>query len=116
VLGNIAELNLARAFAITTDLSPFVTRPWSLFFITLGLFSMFFPKYQQERGKRKWTLVYPSLLAAALSVPMFMHGGIVRPVLAGILLVIAAHLLWKHYRNGWRLEGIDTPSVSITDT
>lgn len=116
VLGNIAELNLARAFAITTDLSPFVTRPWSLFFITLGLFSMFFPKYQQERGKRKWTLVYPSLLAAALSVPMFMHGGIVRPVLAGILLVIAAHLLWKHYRNGWRLEGIDTPPVSITET
>ena len=33
VLGNIAELNLARAFAITTDLSPFVTRPWSLLFL-----------------------------------------------------------------------------------
>ncbi|MCH2327262.1 MAG: tripartite tricarboxylate transporter permease, partial [Rhodospirillales bacterium] len=27
VLGNIAELNLSRAFAITTDLTPFVTRP-----------------------------------------------------------------------------------------
>jgi len=37
VLGNIAELNLARAFAITTDLTPFVTRPWSLLFLILAV-------------------------------------------------------------------------------
>ncbi|MEE2612026.1 MAG: tripartite tricarboxylate transporter permease, partial [Pseudomonadota bacterium] len=45
VLGNIAELNLARAFAITTDLSPFVTRPWSLLFLLLAIFSAIFPLY-----------------------------------------------------------------------
>ncbi|HDO52241.1 MAG TPA: Tat pathway signal protein, partial [Rhizobiales bacterium] len=37
VLGNIAELNLSRAMAITTDLSPFVTRPWSLFFLIIAV-------------------------------------------------------------------------------
>jgi len=115
VLGNIAELNLSRAVAITTDLSPFVTRPWSLFFLTLGLFSMFFPKYQNERGKRKWTLVYPSLIAIGLSVPLFMMGGTVRPVLAGGLIIMAGYFLWSHHRNGWLLEGIDTPPVSITE-
>jgi putative tricarboxylic transport membrane protein len=115
VLGNIAELNLARALAITTDLSPFVTRPWSLFFLTLGLFSTFFPKYQGERGKKKWTLVYPSFIAVGLSVPLFMMGGMVRPLLAGGLLVMAGYFLWTHHRNGWRLESVDTPVVSIQE-
>ncbi|HIE20408.1 MAG TPA: Tat pathway signal protein, partial [Rhodospirillales bacterium] len=58
VLGNIAELNLARAMAITTDISPFFTRPWSLFFFTIAIFSAVFPLFQGHRGKKKWTLFY----------------------------------------------------------
>lgn len=95
VLGNIAELNLSRAFAITTDLSPFVTRPWSLFFLILAVFSAFFPLFQKERGKKKWTLFYPALLALALSLPVFMMGGVVRPVLAGVLVAFSGYLLFK---------------------
>ena len=38
VLGDIAELNLARALAITEDLLPFFTRPWALFFFIEKLF------------------------------------------------------------------------------
>jgi len=44
VLGNIAELNLSRALAISTDLSPFVTRPWSLFFLIIAFFLALFSK------------------------------------------------------------------------
>ncbi|GIT24149.1 MAG: hypothetical protein CM1200mP41_01930 [Gammaproteobacteria bacterium] len=56
VLGNIAELNLARAFAITTELAPFVTRPlWALLFLILAIFSAFFPIYQRPRNVRQWT-------------------------------------------------------------
>ncbi|MFQ5761353.1 MAG: hypothetical protein ACE5HM_10310, partial [Acidiferrobacterales bacterium] len=88
----------------------------SLFFLTLGLFSMFFPKYQNERGKRKWTLAYPSLIAIGLSVPLFIMGGTVRPLLAGGLIVMAGYLLWKHHRNGWKLVKADETVVSVEET
>ncbi len=95
VLGNIAELNLSRAMAITTDLSPFVTRPWSLFFLILAVFSAFFPMYQKERGQKTWTLFYPALLSMALSLPVFMMGGLVRPVLAAGLVAFGLYLLYR---------------------
>ncbi|GBE43993.1 tripartite tricarboxylate transporter TctA family protein [bacterium BMS3Bbin10] len=95
VLGNIAELNLSRAMAITTDLSPFVTRPWSLFFLIIAVFSAFFPYYQEQRGKKTWTRYYPAALAACAAPPLFMMGGLVRPVLAAALLSLAAYLLYQ---------------------
>ena len=103
VLGNIAELNLARAFAITTDLSPFVTRPWSLLFLLLALFSAFFPLYQSSQFKNRWTLVYSPCMAAAISIPVFMMGGSVRPVIAVMLVALSGYLIWKRIRSGWQL-------------
>jgi putative tricarboxylic transport membrane protein len=50
VLGRIAEQWLSRSLARSDDLSYFVTSPWSLFFLLLAAFSIFFPKYQAERG------------------------------------------------------------------
>ena len=58
VLGDIAELNLARALAISTEISPFFTRPWSLFFLIVAVFSALFPLFQEHRGKFKWTLFF----------------------------------------------------------
>ena len=52
VLGDIAELNLARALAITPELTPFFTRPWSLFFLIIALFSAMFPLFQGHRGRK----------------------------------------------------------------
>ena len=95
VLGNIAELNLSRAMAITTDLSPFVTRPWSLFFLIIAVFSAFFPYYQEQRGKKTWTRYYPAALAACAAPPLFMMGGLVRPALAAALLSLAAYLVYQ---------------------
>ena len=116
VLGNIAELNLSRAFAITTDLEMFVVRPWSLFFIILAVFSVFFPRYQKLRGRRKWTLAYLPALLAALSVPMVMMGGITRPLIAAALLITAGYTIWRHARAGWRLETGAAPEVHIEET
>jgi putative tricarboxylic transport membrane protein len=115
VLGRNAELNLSRAFAITTDLTPFVARPWSLFFIILGLFSMFFPQYQKQRGKKRWTLVYPSLLAFGLSIPMFMMGGVVRPGLGALLIAIGAYFLVKRHRSGWQLDPRDADAPQLQE-
>ncbi len=106
VLGNIAELNLARAMAITTDLSPFVTRSWSLFFLILAMFSAAFPWFQSNRGKKKWTLFFPALMAFSLALPVFMMGGRVRPILALLLVALGANLLWRHARNGWSVEPV----------
>jgi len=95
VLGNIAELNLARAFAITTDLSPFFTRPWSLFFMIVAVFSAMYPMYQDKRGTKIWTLYYPALLLIAVSVPIYMMGGIIRPSIGFVIMVGGFYTLYK---------------------
>lgn len=103
VLGNIAELNLARSFAITTDLSPFVTRPWSLLFLMLALFSALFPLYQSSQFRRRWTLAYSPCMAAVVSIPVFMMGGVVRPIIGVMLVALSVYLIWKRARSGWQL-------------
>jgi putative tricarboxylic transport membrane protein len=99
VLGSIAETSLAQSLAITDDLSPFFTRPWSLFFILLGMMSIFFPIYQKRRGTATWTRYFVPVFAVILSVPVFMMGGYVRPVLAVIMIVFALVLLIKNLRG-----------------
>ncbi len=103
VLGNIAELNLARAMAITTDISPFFTRPWSLFFFTIALFSAVYPVFQAQRSKQKWTLFYFPCVCFAGSVPLFMMGGLPRPIIASILILTGLVVLWRRHRAGWQL-------------
>lgn len=101
VLGNIAELNLARAMAISTDLSLFVTRPWALFFLIVAVFSAAFPIYQAYKGLRKWTLFYLPVACFAVSGPLFMMGGTPRTVLAGVVVVFGAYTLWCRAQAGW---------------
>jgi putative tricarboxylic transport membrane protein len=105
VLGKIAEVNLSRAVAISSDLTVFIQRPWSLFFLLLAVFSVFFPFYQKYRGTQLWTLFYPIALLLVLSVPLFMMGGVTRPAVGGLMILVAGYLLYSHARNGWKLEG-----------
>jgi putative tricarboxylic transport membrane protein len=100
VLGNIAELNLARAMAISDDLTLFVTRPWSLFFLTIALFSAAFPYFQtaSRRGAR-WTGFYAPAMLIAAALPLSMMGGAVRPWLAGLCVVAGVFLGWKAMRR-----------------
>ncbi|HIN18907.1 MAG TPA: Tat pathway signal protein, partial [Gammaproteobacteria bacterium] len=109
VLGNIAELNLARSFAITTELTPFVTRPWSLLFLILAIFSAFFPLYQRHRNVRQWTVVYAPAMAASVSLPMFMMGGVARPLIGIALLILSGYLVWH---RTWQRPRSDTSDTS----
>jgi putative tricarboxylic transport membrane protein len=112
VLGSIAEKNLSQAFAITTDLAPFITRPWSLFFLTLGAVSIFFPAYQKSRGKEKWTLAFIPVFVMALSPSVFMMDGVIRPyVVAPFLLVLGGFMLWRRISGGWVLDQDDTGAL-----
>ncbi len=108
VLGNIAELNLARAIAIDTDLTPFFTRPWALFFLIVALFSAAFPWFQTARGKKKWTLFYMPFACFAVCLPIGMmawqHYSVPRGVIAIIVLASGAYILWQRWRTGWSLE------------
>jgi putative tricarboxylic transport membrane protein len=112
VLGNIAELNLARAMAITTDLSPFVTRPWSLFFLIIAIFSAAYPLFQAHRGLRIWTLLYLPAVCLAASVPLFMMGGVPRPILATLLTGNGLWTLYRRWQGGWHLEASSQPALS----
>ncbi len=103
VLGNIAELNLSRALAISDDLSLFVTRPWALFFFIVALFSAVFPWYQRVRTRRRWTLGYLPAACLVLALPMAMMEGWVRPALAALLVAWALYRLYRHHRAGWAL-------------
>ena len=103
VLGHIAEVNLSRAWSISNDLTIFLSRPWSLFFITVALFSAAFPWYQKWHGKKKWTLAFIPLLCLATSVSLFMMPGMFRPVVGGCLVALGLLMLWKRHRAGWPL-------------
>ena len=103
VLGDIAELNLARALAISTEISPFFTRPWSLFFFIVAVFSALFPLFQEHRGKFKWTLFFLPFACFAVSVPLYLMGGVARPVIAVIVLGFGVYTLWKRWKSGWKL-------------
>ena len=45
-------------------------------------------------------------MAFALSPPLFLMGGIVRPILGTVLVAYGTFLLWRHARNGWRVEAV----------
>jgi len=100
VLGNIAELNLSRAFAISTDLTLFVTRPWSLFFLIIALFSAAFPWFQSASAKgAPWARFYAPAMLVAVALPLAMMGGAVRPALGGLCVVAGVILAWKALRR-----------------
>jgi len=95
VLGPIAEKWLARATAISTDFTEFLTHPWSLFFIILSLFSMVFGLYQRDRGKKVWALYYSPCLMLALAVPLYQMGGYIRPGLGTVLVGLGLFGLYR---------------------
>jgi len=119
VLGNLAELNLSRAFATADDMNHFVisfgTRPWSAFFLLLAAFSVGFPWFQKERGKKKWTLFYIPLMAIILAIPMFFMQGFVRPLLAMAMLTWGVYALWKRNKGGWKLEVEDDHFATLRE-
>ena len=111
VLGNIAEVNLSRALAISDDITLFLTRPWSLFFIIVGVFSAVFPWYQKFQGQRRWTLVFMPLLCIAVSGPLFLMQGWLRPAIGVALLVFGVFQISRRARAGWPLETLtETPA------
>ena len=113
VLGPVAEVNLSRSLATSNDLSLFLTRHWSLFFIILAVFSLIYPWFQRARGSQKWTLAYAPALTIALALPLFLMGGWVRPIAAAGLVVFGLHLIWRRWRAGWPLEGGNLKSARL---
>jgi putative tricarboxylic transport membrane protein len=98
VLGNIAELNLARALAIDADPMLFFVRPWSLFFAIVAVFSMIFPIYQKHRDTGSLIeRVFSPLVLLSLSLPLFMMGGFLRTTLAIAAIAISSFILWRRF-------------------
>ena len=115
VLGHIAELWLARATAISTSVLPFIIQPWSMFFLILAVFSVFFSSYQDNLGKKTWTLFYTPALTAAMSVPMFLMQGTARPILGVILLLLSGFLLNRARQQGWKVNPADAEGPRLLE-
>ena len=103
VLGHIAEVNLSRALAIEMSPLPFLTRPWSLFFILLALFSAVFPTYQRYHEERAWTRFYPPVLCLIAPLPLLMMNGWARPVVGVLVAAFGAWMLAREWRAGGTL-------------
>ena len=100
VLGNIAELNLARALAIDADPMLFFVRPWSLFFAIVAVFSMIFPVYQKHRDTGSLLeRFFSPLVLFSLSLPLFMMGGFLRTTLAVAAIAVSGFILWRRFGN-----------------
>jgi len=100
VLGGIAEARLSQVFARSDDIMVFVSRPWSLFFLLLGCFSLLFPLYQKHMKTAAWTRFFVPSLLLVQSVPVFLMPGIVRPALAIVMAVTGGIMLVYRWKNG----------------
>jgi putative tricarboxylic transport membrane protein len=115
VLGHLAELNLNRAISTSDDMTMFITRPWSLFFLILAAYSAVFPWFQKHRGKKRWTLWFLPAMSVSTALPLFLMEGVVRPVIGGLLLALGGYLLWGHARNGWRLQPVTEHEIHLEE-
>ena len=98
VLGNIAELNLARALAIDSDPMLFFLRPWSLFFAIIAIFSMVFPIYQKHRDTGSLLeRFFSPLVLLSISLPLFMMGGLLRTTLAFAAIAVSSFIMWRRF-------------------
>ena len=103
VLGNIAELNLARAFAITSDLTPFVTRPWSLLFFHSGYIFCILPGVPAGSADQTLDTRLQSMHGDGGIGACVLNGGLVRPFLGFVLLGVGGYLIWRRAKDRWQL-------------
>ncbi|MBT8004959.1 MAG: Tat pathway signal protein, partial [Rhodospirillales bacterium] len=75
----------------------------------IAIFSALFPLFQGHRNqKRFWTLFYLPAACFAISLPLIMMGGTVRPTLAVIVFCFGGYQLWRRKQNGWKFEAEET--------
>ena len=77
ILGDIAEVNLNRAYMSDPNPLLFFTRPISLFFVILAVISLIFPFWQQYRHTL-WARFYVPVGLIAISVPFWISPGVVK--------------------------------------
>ncbi|AZV80196.1 Tat pathway signal protein [Parasedimentitalea marina] len=104
VLGQIAEVRLSQVYARGDGLDVFLTRPWALFFILLSGFSIMFPSYQKQRGKKAWAHYFTPVLLIVLAVPVFMMPGTIRPIIAGVMALTGITQLIMQVRSPKALD------------
>jgi putative tricarboxylic transport membrane protein len=97
LLGDLAEVNLNRAYMSDPNPLLFFTRPISLFFVILAVVSLIFPFWQRARHQ-PWTAIFLPVSAIAVSIPFWISPGIIK--LAGLAFaVVGVYLIFKHFRN-----------------
>jgi hypothetical protein len=68
--------------------------------------------FQAHRDTRKWTLFYQPVACVAAAVPLFMMGGVPRPIAAALLAGFGLWTLYRRWQYGWRFEAPDQPTLT----
>ena len=82
----------------------------------LAAYSAVFPWFQKDRGKKRWTLWFLPAMSISMAPPLFLMGGVARPIVGGLLLAVGGTLLWGHARDGWRLKPVAEHDVHLEET
>ncbi len=97
ILGDLAEINLNRAYMSDPNPFLFFSRPISLFFIVLAVISLVFPFWQRVRHQA-WAEYFLPVSAIAVSVPFWISPGNLK--FGGFAFVaLGAYLLWRRMQN-----------------
>jgi len=97
ILGDLAEVNLNRAYMSDPNPFLFFSRPISLFFIVLAVISLVFPFWQRVRHQA-WAEYFLPVSAIAVSVPFWISPGNLK--FGGFAFVaLGAYLLWRRMQN-----------------
>ena len=98
ILGDLAEVNLNRAYMSDPNPLLFFTRPISLFFVILALISLVFPFWQRARHQ-PWADFFLPVSALAISAPFWISPGALK--LGGLAFAaLGVFLLWRRMQNG----------------
>jgi putative tricarboxylic transport membrane protein len=96
ILGDLAEVNLNRAYMSDPNPLLFFTRPISLFFVILAVISLLFPFWQRFRHQ-PWTVFFLPASAIAISIPFWISPGVLK--LAGLAFaVLGLFMLYRFFR------------------
>ena len=56
-----------------------------------------------DRARRRWTLVFMPALGIAVSLPLFLMEGWIRPLIGAAIMALAVYRLWQSQKTGWPL-------------
>lgn len=119
VLGDIAEVNLIRALSVSDDYWMFLSRPWSLLFLSLAIMSILLVVLRQLKTSPLTATLLTAPFILAASWALFQMPGLVRPglsIVIAIIIVVQVYLAIRRRHKAtttWDPASLHTPPMKV---